>query len=144
LIRTEPVNSWVSFDASPNLFEPDEKITEDEINVVFNSYVEILPPTFKLPSMFPSLPIVMLFRITAEPVTPKFFVVVKSVCTTKPLFGEITASAEPDFNLSISPIADAGMLNNCDPSPLKNDADTVPLTKREPDGTSTLDVIFKF
>ena len=79
-----------------------------------------------------------------EPVTIKKSLTVAPVLTSNPLFGERRTSTEPDFNLSISPIADAGMLNNCDPSPLKNDADTVPLTKREPDGTSTLDVIFKF
>ena len=45
LIDTEPVNSCLSFVASPNLFEPDEKITEDEINVVCNSVVVILPAT---------------------------------------------------------------------------------------------------
>ena len=99
---------------------------------MFNSYAEILPPTLKSPIILPSPPIVILFKITAEPVTPKFFVVVKSVSTTNPLFGEITASAEPDFNLSISPIADAGILKIPLPSPLKNDADTTLVTLREP------------
>ena len=132
MIRTEPVNWCVSFVASPNLFEPDENITDDEIKVVFSSYVEILPPTLKSPIMLPSPPIVILLRITAEPVTPKFFVVVKSVETIKPLFGEITASAEPDFILSKSPSADAGMLKIPLPSPFKNDADTSPVTLREP------------
>ena len=43
------------------------------------------------------------------------------------MFGEIIAVAEPDFNLSISPIADALMLNNPLPSPLNNDAVIEPL-----------------
>jgi len=33
LIATLPVNSCLSEVASPNLFEPDEYITDDEINV---------------------------------------------------------------------------------------------------------------
>jgi hypothetical protein len=48
---------------------------------------------------------------------------VKSVLTTKPLFGEIIAVAEPDFNLSKSPRAVALILNNPLPSPLNKDAD---------------------
>ena len=44
------------------------------------------------------------------------------------MFGERTTSTEPDFNLSISPIAEAGILNISEPSPLKKEADTVPLT----------------
>jgi len=39
------------------------------------------------------------------------------------LFGEIIAVAEPDFNLSKSPIAPALILDNPLPSPLKRDAD---------------------
>ena len=39
------------------------------------------------------------------------------------MFGEIIAVAEPDFNLSKSPIAVASILNNPPPSPLNNDAD---------------------
>ena len=42
----------MSVSVSPNLLEPDEKITDDEMKVVFNSYAEILPVTLKLPSTF--------------------------------------------------------------------------------------------
>ena len=76
-----------------------------------------------------------------EPVTIKKSLTVTPVFTSNPLFGERTTSTEPDFNLSISPIASAGMLNNSEPSPLKNDADTEPLIVTEPDGMFTLDVI---
>jgi hypothetical protein len=78
-----------------------------------------------------------------EPVTIKKSLTVTPVFTSNPLFGERTTSTEPDFNLSISPIASAGMLNNCEPSPLKKDADTEPLIVSEPDGTLILDVITK-
>lgn len=63
-----------------------------------------------------------MFPCTASP--PLIWVGTK---ISKPLFGEIIANAEPDFNLSISPIADAGILNIPLPSPLKNDALTEPL-----------------
>ena len=44
----EPVNSCISNDWSPNLLEPDENITDEEIYVVFNSVAVIVPTTFKL------------------------------------------------------------------------------------------------
>ena len=44
--------------------------------------------------------------------------------TVNPLFGEICAIAEPDFNLSKSPKEFASKLNNPLPSPLNNAADT--------------------
>ena len=64
---------------------------------------------------------------------------------TNPLLGEICAIAEPDFNLLISPIESACILNNPLPSPLNNDADTEPviftfafIVKDEPDGVSII------
>ena len=71
----------------------------------------ILPPTVKS------------VVIIAEPVTVKLPSIAVLVLISKPLFGEITACAEPDFNLSKSPIADALILNKPPPSPLKSDAD---------------------
>ncbi len=47
--------------------------------------------------------------------------------TCNPKFGDIIAVAEPDFNLSKSPIAPALILNNPPPSPLNNDAVIEPL-----------------
>ena len=52
---------------------------------------------------------------------------VKSVLTTNPLFGEIIAVAEPDFNLSKSPIAAALILNKPPPSPIKSEEVIEPL-----------------
>ena len=43
------------------------------------------------------------------------------------MFGDIIASIEPDFNLSISPNASAGILYNPAPSPLNTDADISPI-----------------
>jgi len=75
---------------------------DEEIYVVNNSVVLILPAT------------------------------VKSVLTTNPLFGEIIAVAEPDFNLSKSPIAVALILNNPPPSPLNKDDEIDEDTFNEP------------
>ena len=59
------------------------------------------------------------------------------------MLGDICAVAEPDFNLLISPIESACILNNPLPSPLNNDAVTDPLTftsafivSDEPEGVS--------
>ena len=52
--------------------------------------------------------------------------------TLNPPSGEIIASTEPDFNLSISPIASAGTLYNPPPSPLYIDADISPVDVRLP------------
>ena len=41
--------------------------------------------------------------------------------------GDIIASIEPDFNLSISPNASAGILYSPPPSPLYKDADKSPI-----------------
>ena len=49
------------------------------------------------------------------------------------MFGEIIAVAEPDFNLSKSPIAPALILNNPLASPLKIDADIDDEILSEPD-----------
>ena len=61
------------------------------------------------------------------------------------MLGEIVAVAEPDFNLLISPIESACILNSPLPSPLKIDADTEPviftfafIVKDEPDGVSII------
>ena len=93
VIPTLPVNSCLSFCASPNLFEPLAYIIDDDMYITFNSVAFIVPAT------------------------------VKSVLTTKPLFGEITAVAEPDFSVFKSPIAPALILNKPPPSPLNKDAD---------------------
>ena len=111
--------------------EPDENITDEEIYVVFNSVVVIVPATFKVcrvvvPSTF-KLP-----AICAEPLTPKYFSVTIPSFTSNPLFGEIVASAEPDFNLLISPIDAADMFVMFEPSPAKNEADIVPVVNTEP------------
>ena len=113
-------------------------------------------PTLKSLSIVKSLPIVKSFCISAEPVTFKslpidtFLVIVPStwivvepvtnksllivvfVSTTNPKFGEITACTEPDFNLSISPSASAGTLNNPVPSPLINPPDISPVANIPP------------
>jgi hypothetical protein len=96
------------------LFEPDENITEDEINVVCNSVAVILPATFKL------------LLMVALPVTIKNSFIVTPLLISKPLFGESMACAEPDFILSISPIAEAGIFTIPLPSPLKKDAEMDP------------------
>ena len=76
LIATLPVNSCLSFVASPNLVEPDANITDEVINVVYNSVDVILPPTAKLPIIvsFPptlkSPPTTKFCEIHSEPVTP--------------------------------------------------------------------------
>ncbi len=61
------------------------------------------------------------------------------------MLGDICAVAEPDFNLLISPIESACILNNPLPSPLNNDAVTDPLTfmsafivSDEPEGVSII------
>ena len=46
--------------------------------------------------------------------------------------GDIIASIEPDFNLSISPNASAGILYNPPPSPLYKDADNSPWISKSP------------
>ena len=46
--------------------------------------------------------------------------------------GEIIASAEPDFNLSKSPNASAGTLNNPLPSPLTKAPDISPVARISP------------
>ena len=90
------------------MFEPDENITDEEIYVVFSSYAEMVPATFKFsnvvkPSTF-KFP-----AISVEPLTPKYESITTPVLTSNPLFGESIACAEPDFNLSISPIDVAEM-----------------------------------
>jgi hypothetical protein len=99
------------------LFEPDEYITDDEIYVVNNSVVIILPATFKF-WLITTEPVIFELPFTANP--PLIEV---GAPTTNPLFGEICAIAEPDLILSISPIASESILNNPLPSPLKRDAD---------------------
>ena len=48
------------------------------------------------------------------------------------MLGEITACAEPDLILSISPNASAGTLNNPLPSPLINPPEISPVAKISP------------
>jgi phosphosulfolactate phosphohydrolase-like enzyme len=101
------------------------------------------PETPKLPVIPTPSSALTLPLSCVEPVTIKKSLTLTPVLTSKPLFGERRTSTEPDFNLSISPIASAEMLNSCEPSPLKKDADTEPLIVTEPNGTSILDVIAK-
>ena len=97
------------------MFEPDENVMDDDTIETIICSATIDWETYKFPK------------------------IVVSVFTTNPLFGDIMASAEPDFNLSRSPIASTGIFSNCDPSPLnapsKRDAETVLL------GTKTSSVI---
>ena len=116
----EPVNSCVSEDWSPNLLEPDENITEDDMNVVCNSVVVIFPATLISPLKIPL------------PVTIKNLSILTPVFISNPLFGDIAALAEPDVIWSKSPIESADMFVIAEPSPLKKDADTVPVVNKEP------------
>ena len=68
----------------------------------------------------------MFTSIVAEPVTVKSAFIVVGASIINPLSGEITACAEPDLILSISPSADAGTLYNPLPSPSYLDADKIP------------------
>ncbi len=106
--------------------------------VANNSVVFIFPLTFKLPVIV-SLPINDKFPIMfVEPlrfVLPVTFnppLMDVFTFTTNPLFGEIPAIAEPDLSWFISPIADALILNNPLPSPLKRDEDIEDETLSEP------------
>ena len=108
------------------------------MNVVINSVEVIVPATDKFLSTDKSLPIdtslstVKSTFIVDEPVTVKSAFTLVSVSITNPKFGEITAWAEPDFNLSISPNASAGTLNNPLPSPLINAPDISPVALTAP------------
>ena len=82
----------------------------------------ILPLTLILPIIF-ALPVTFAFPVRVNP--PLMFV---GTFTTNPLLGEISAIADPDFILLISPIEAADILNNPLPSPLNNDAETEPVT----------------
>jgi len=73
--------------------------------VANNSVVVIFPATLISPLKIPL------------PVTIKNLSIVTPVFTTNPLFGEICAIAEPDFNLSKSPIDVADIFVNPLPSP---------------------------
>ena len=70
--------------------------------------------------------------ILAEPVTPKYFSVTIPTLVTKPSLGEILAIAEPDCNLLISPTESADIFDKPLPSPLMNEADTIPVVNNEP------------
>ena len=84
------------------------------MNVTSITSAVILPFTVK------SLPTLNDPVIEAEPDK------LKLVFPSKPLFGDITNSADPDFILLMSPIDSAGMLKIPLPSPFRNDADTCP------------------
>ena len=137
LIDKLPVISCLSDVASPNLFEPDEYITDEEIYVVCTSSACKIPPIKRL-FVIVTEPVILLLPFTDNP--PLIEV---GTFITNPLLGEICAIAEPDFNLLISPIESACILNNPLPSPLKIDAVTDPLTftsafivSDEPEGVS--------
>jgi hypothetical protein len=68
---------------SPNLFEPDENITDDDIKVVCNSVVVIFPLTFKF-CVIVTEPVIFELPLTAKP--PLIEV---GTFTTNPLFGDI-------------------------------------------------------
>ena len=92
----------------------------------------IVPSTDKFLPTDKSLSIVASTFTVAEPVTVKSLFIVVVASTTKPLFGEITACAEPDLILSISPNASAGTLNKPVPSPLINAPDISPVARISP------------
>ena len=48
-ISTEPVNSCLSLTSSPNLFEPDEYIIDEEMYDTINCSANIDCETYKLP-----------------------------------------------------------------------------------------------
>jgi len=77
------------------------------MNVVCNSVVTILPVTFRSPVILASPPTLKSLSNVVFPVTSNVLSISVFTLTCNPKFGEITASAEPDFNLSISPIAPA-------------------------------------
>ena len=62
----EPVISCLSTTLSPNLFEPEENITDDEINVVCNSVDVIRPPTFRF-CVITTEPVIFELPFTAKP-----------------------------------------------------------------------------
>ncbi len=77
---------------SPNLFEPDENITDEDINTVEISVVVILPLTLRF-EVIVREPVILELPLTDNP--PLIDV---GTFTTNPLFGDIFAVAEPDFN----------------------------------------------
>ena len=90
VILTEPVNSCVSVEKSPNLFEPDENIIEDEIISTISSLATILLSTIKSPVTLTS-PVTSISPLNDE-----------DTFTKNPVLGEIDADAEPDNNLTAS------------------------------------------
>ena len=100
---------------------------------MFNEPVKFsLPLTFNEPVTV-SFPIIFVEpEIAVLPVTTNPPLICVFTFITNPLLGEIFAIAEPDFIWFISPIELALILTNPLPSPLKNDADTLPLTFIEP------------
>jgi hypothetical protein len=72
-----------------------------------------LPLIVSLPKIF-TLPV-----IVSLPLTIKEPVIVVFIFISNPLSGDITASAEPDLILFISPIESALIFLNCEPSPTK-------------------------
>ena len=100
--NTEPVNSCLLSKSLPNVFEPDDVITTESINVTLSSLAFIVPLTYKSLSI-----------VKSPSIEPEVF-------TTNPKFGEIDAVTEPLAILGESSAnADCGMLNNPAPSPLK-------------------------
>ena len=97
-IKTEPVKLCVSSAVSPNLVEPDSYKTEDVTIEVCISFAVIIPDTFNEP------------------------VIVVSVLTTNPLFGDIDAVALPlaIWNKLKPVIPLDGILYNWLPSPLND------------------------
>ena len=103
VISTEPVNSCLSVSSSPNLFEPEEKKIDDDINSTTISLAIILLSTTKSPVNLP-LP------STVNPPSKE-----PDVLTKKPVCGDIDADAEPDINLLAS--STNGRFVSCEPSP---------------------------
>jgi len=77
-----------------------------------------LLPTSKSVPIFADLSIVNVSFPLIEPLTSNVPLISVSTLISNPKFGEITASAEPDFNLSISPIESALIFVIPLPSPL--------------------------
>ena len=87
---TEPVNSCLSVETSPNRFEPEENMIEEEIISTISSLATILLLTIKSPVTLTS-PVTSISPSNDE-----------DTFTKNPVFGEIDADAEPDNNLTAS------------------------------------------
>ena len=90
VIVTEPVNSCKSVTWLPNLFEPDENITEDDIISTKISLATILLSTKRSPVTLTS------------PFTSTSPSNDDDTLTKNPVCGEIDADAEPDINIFAS------------------------------------------